>query len=255
MIFSSPPSNWRDLQDKVAKIFKDIGFKTEVEKDVATARGVVNIDVFAEDESQSLKLIYLCECKWWDKAVPKSVIHSFRTVVSDFGANYGLLISREGFQEGAYEAARFTNINLLDWDQFQELFEDKWFNNYMAPQVNEICSPLVAYTEPINSRVLAEAGKLDSEKQIQFRALRSKYQAIAFFALQIGIPIFLPELRGSKQLMKQAVSSGLFAKLGQTGLPDDLLEASAMIDFFNILVAHCQAGIREFDNLFGKPIR
>ena len=48
MILSNP-NNWRELQNHVAKIFRDIGFDTMIEKHITTARGHVVIDVYAVD--------------------------------------------------------------------------------------------------------------------------------------------------------------------------------------------------------------
>ena len=63
MIYSFSPTSWRDLQDKVAQVFRDLGFKTEVEKDTDLGRGGAEIDVYAVDETQNPKTIYVCECK------------------------------------------------------------------------------------------------------------------------------------------------------------------------------------------------
>ena len=70
--------------------------------------------------------LYICECKHWTRRVPQTVVHSFRTVVSELGANRGFLISRNAFQSGAREAAEFTNIDLLTWKEFEELMFDRW---------------------------------------------------------------------------------------------------------------------------------
>jgi len=53
-------------------------------------------------------------------------VHSFRTVVTELGAHRGFLISRAGFQAGAREAARFTNIDLMSWSEFEDLIFDRW---------------------------------------------------------------------------------------------------------------------------------
>ena len=37
-----------------------------------------------------------------------------------------MIVSRNGFQAGAYAAAQQTNIKLIDWFQFQEIFEERW---------------------------------------------------------------------------------------------------------------------------------
>jgi hypothetical protein len=42
---------------------------------------------------QGRRYTTLCECKYWRSAVPQAVIHGFRTVVGDIGANKGYAIA------------------------------------------------------------------------------------------------------------------------------------------------------------------
>ena len=93
---------------------------------VTLVRGQKEIDVSVRDPQTTPVSGYLCECKFWSKPVPQEVIHSFRTVLSDFGAHRGFIISRAGFQAGAKEAVTKTNLDLLTFDELQSLFFDRW---------------------------------------------------------------------------------------------------------------------------------
>ncbi|MGE5474873.1 MAG: restriction endonuclease [Ignavibacteriales bacterium] len=126
MIFNNEPKDWRDLQNKVCQVFLEMGCIAEVEKDIDTVRGKVNIDVYVEDKKFTPEMTYLCECKFWNKPVSQNVVHSFQTVVNNAGANTGYIISKNGFQTGAVESATSTNIVLLNWTQFQELLFNRW---------------------------------------------------------------------------------------------------------------------------------
>ena len=95
---------------------------------MALPRGSVDLDVYAQDTTREPKLIIVCECKHWSTPVPKTVVHAFRTVIDEVGAHVGFIISAKGFQAGAIEAARSTNIELLSWDEFQNRFFDRWFD-------------------------------------------------------------------------------------------------------------------------------
>lgn len=44
-IFSQSPNNWKELQKKVAKVFSDMGFDTDIEKDINTVCGKVNVEI------------------------------------------------------------------------------------------------------------------------------------------------------------------------------------------------------------------
>jgi hypothetical protein len=46
-IYSESPKDWKDLQNKVAKYLCELGYGTEIEKDIQTVREIINIDVYA----------------------------------------------------------------------------------------------------------------------------------------------------------------------------------------------------------------
>src|SRR4051794_18349245 len=122
LLTSKTPGTWQELQSDVAAILNDCGFSVEVEKTVRSVRGFVEIDVYGEEDINGRKHKIACECKHWQANVPQAVIHSFRTVVADIGANVGYLISSGGFQSGSFTAAELTNLELFTWEQFQDAF-------------------------------------------------------------------------------------------------------------------------------------
>jgi hypothetical protein len=125
-IFDRSPESWRDLQTCVAQVFVESGCEARSGAAVRLPRGGVELDAFVRDPSTTPHSTYVCECKNWTRAVLQSAVHSFRTVVSELGANRGFLISRNGFQAGARKAAEFTNIELLSWSEFEQLMFDRW---------------------------------------------------------------------------------------------------------------------------------
>lgn len=125
-IFDRAPGSWRSLQSCVAQVFDECGCEASCGVTVKLPRGQVELDVFVRDRSTAPHSNYICECKYWTRPVSQSAVHSFRTVVAELGANRGLLISRNGFQAGAREAAKFTNIDLLTWSEFEDLMFDRW---------------------------------------------------------------------------------------------------------------------------------
>lgn len=176
MIFYSDPTNWTDLQNKVAQIFDEIGCIVAIEKEITTARGVVNVDVFVEDVTKSPRLIYVCECKYWESQIPKSVIHSFRTVVTDSGAHAGYLISKRGYQSGAYEAATNSNVMLLSWNEFQEFFLDAWYVG-MLKKVHSACAGLRQYIMPPFDGSINKLLDTNKEAQSLYWAMYTKFCA------------------------------------------------------------------------------
>lgn len=114
MITDREPADWRELQTLVARILAECGMQSEVEKSIALARGAAEVDVVALEAVQGRTNTIFCECKLWKSSVPQTVIHAFRTVVSDSGANVGYVITSSGFQRGAFAAADLTNLRLRD---------------------------------------------------------------------------------------------------------------------------------------------
>ncbi len=122
---NTEPNTWIDLQDKVTQYLNEAGYKAVSPRTINTVRGFVEVDVYIEAPDELIKRI-ICECKYWKTPVSKEKVHAFRTVVADSGAALGIMISKEGFQKGAIEAAKLSNVILLTWDQFIALISRKW---------------------------------------------------------------------------------------------------------------------------------
>lgn len=254
MIYSDLPSDWRDLQFRTAKILVESGFEADVEKTIQLARGEVEVDVYAVDPTTTPSSIYLVECKYWNRSVPKSVVHSFRTVVSDAGSHHGLIISKDGFQEGAYETVEHTNVKLLDWRQFETLFEERWFKSYAGPRIYEECNPLFSYSEPINSTVFRAARELNEKEVDRLGELRDTYGSLAFLALTCHISF---GDSWSRKPDSASLSTMLLAALPKDSphLSNIAIDAPlALRDFLDIVTNECARGIALFDDLFGRRV-
>lgn len=127
-IFNTQPASWRELQVFVTQLLFDCEFQVEEEKTIHTVRGKVEVDVFATKRSPFITMV-LCECKYWEKLIPQTIVHAFRSVVADSGASKGFIISKKGFQTGAYQAIQNTNVTLLNWEEFQENLKLEWMRS------------------------------------------------------------------------------------------------------------------------------
>ncbi|MES3017418.1 MAG: restriction endonuclease [Bacteroidota bacterium] len=143
-IFSREPDTWKELQDFVSQIFKECAFETEVSKVVNLVRGKKEIDVYTEDNSSDYKLVILVECKYWNAPINQEVIHAFRTVINDLGANIGYIVSKNGFQSGCYEAVEKTNIKLVSLKELEEIYHLKW-RGEMVKKYSPYSKPLLPY--------------------------------------------------------------------------------------------------------------
>ncbi len=169
------PTSWEGLEQACARILHEAGYlEVTVGKEIELARGLAAVDVYAVDPSTPPARIGI-ECKYWATAVPRSVVHAFRTVVADGGLNLGVIVSRAGFQSGAHEAAGRSNVMLVDWLEFQSLFVERWFANFAIPAGRSAAGPLIDYTEPINSRIQRKADGLPRARFARFLELRRRH--------------------------------------------------------------------------------
>jgi hypothetical protein len=185
MIIEREPQDWHELQNLVAKIFDELGCIAEINKTIETVRGRVAVDVLVQDPSHTPPLLFLCECKYWSSSVPKTVVHAFRTVVSDFGANRGFLISKLGFQSGAIEAAHNSSVELMTWAEFQNIFFDRWVK-VMTERLYEPAEAIFEYMDFLAARM--NAIKWTEDKRLQYENLvfRSCIYMYATRWLQFG---------------------------------------------------------------------
>ncbi|MCD6471711.1 restriction endonuclease [Candidatus Aerophobetes bacterium] len=243
------PETWKNLQNEVGQILRECGFYAKVDKNIETTRGTVDVDVYAEDHSRVPEIKYLIECKHWKTRVPKTIVHAFRTVVSDFGANVGLIVSSVGFQSGAFDTVKKSPVKLVNWREFQDLFINVWSEHYFTPELYKVADPLREYTEPINSRIFRKANLLSKERQTKFKELRAKHLALALYALPLfhDLSLFgmlLPKLP-IKESLQDLDSHGIY-------LPQDILDAATLRELLEALSRNCISTIAEFDEVFGE---
>ncbi len=111
--------NWRQYQDEAASLFRAAGCEAKVEEIVEGVRGPHEIDVCVTFKQHGINCIWLVECKYWNRNVPKEKVMALSAIVSDCGADKGIIISKKGFQSGAVRAATKTNIILTSLEEYR----------------------------------------------------------------------------------------------------------------------------------------
>jgi hypothetical protein len=228
-IFDESPNSWRDLQVKVAQTFAEIGCGVEIGKTKKLARGKAELDVVVHDSTTAPPSLYICECKHWARRVPKSVVHSFRTVVSELGANRGLLISRKKFQSGAIEAAEFTNIDLLDWGEFESIMFDRWLAG-IAGKLKQVFEPVATLFDVNNDELYDQLERVGRDVEDWHRMIE-RYPLVTIWTLFV---------------QKSAAGFGRIASLGievqANGRTERLDTHRKVVDYAPDI---CAAAIRE----------
>lgn len=204
------------------------------------------MDVFAIEEVGGREYRTAVECKYWTARVPQHVVHSFRTVTSDIGVNSGYIVSKAGFQAGAFQAAENTNIKLLTWDEFQSTFAEQWYFSYFVEEVTKRFDGLVSYLEPIPAMVHWEEHLLPEEVE----SLKQLFQQY----LWLGALLLLFNPAIARQFDGRRLILPLGAPKGDTyGLcPDVLKECTGYRQFIDELDEICtplHAEFRSFRDL------
>lgn len=111
---------WEQYQHQAAGLLRELGFTAEVDARLTEANGAVHaIDVAARRTVAGVDLLWIVECKHWNKPVPIEKVLTLRSLVLDLGADRGLLMSESGFQSGAIRTAREKNITLTSLDDLR----------------------------------------------------------------------------------------------------------------------------------------
>ncbi len=255
MIESTPPGSWQDLQHTVARILREAGVATDVEKAIQTARGHVSIDVWACDAAATPPQIYLIECKRWRKRIPQTVVHAFRSVVGDAGANWGAIISATRFQPAAFAAARYSNVRLMTWSEFETLFAERWFDRYLVPTLAEVSGPLTEYTHVMSLHVLQRIGSLTHESLARFRELREKYDSVGTFCLLFQthrIGVLQIGFDGPTRHFDVPLRGAPIGRTSDLRLPDAILDAPSYRALIKEVSAEVSRALAEFEAVVGE---
>lgn len=251
-----PPTDWRELQSAAAQILTEAGVRATVDKVADTVRGPVNIDVIAVDDAGTPTQEYFLECKHWRRRVPKTVVHAFRTVVADSGANWGAIITLQGFQSGAVEAARCSNVRLLTWSDFENLFAHRWFNRHFLKTISTLTEPFFDYTEPVDTRVARKASALAAKRYTELSHLAPLFTVCTVLRAYS----FLSEARLADDFVRGRLSAfpelplrkSLSGLIAETVVTADILAATQFRDLLSATNQAVSRARSEIDTVFGE---
>lgn len=237
---SDPPENWKEMEKSVAQVLSASGMDAEIQKTINLARGAVTVDVYAQPK-KSLYGPIICECKYWNTAVPQEKVFAFSRVVGDSGASLGLLISRFGFQEGAINAARYSNIKLLSWPEFIEYIKPFWLCETTRRCLG-FGQILLRYSDPLDvpTHLIGDQGRAEYKK------LLSKYRGLVQLLSLLNIEV-ISQVEYPAMLRDGDIVCAADAFVSNYA---DVLAARTADQLFTFLVDTCDQAINEFDNVF-----
>ncbi|QAU22735.1 restriction endonuclease [Dyella sp. M7H15-1] len=105
--------DWRAYQEAAAEVFRRLGCNAQVDYRAKGVRAAHDIDVYVTFVRSGILCTWVIECKLWTSRVPKEKVLALKSIIDDLGADRGIMISEAGFQPGAQDVARGTNITLV----------------------------------------------------------------------------------------------------------------------------------------------
>jgi len=243
LITAAMPSEWGELEDLVVAILNEAGLVARRNESISLPRGTVDVDVLAEETHDGIVERIVCECKNWRTNVPQAVVHGFRTVIQECGAHRGYIISRVGFQTGAHEAAQSTNIRLVTFQHFQEIYFEKWFERRLWALERNI-KGFHSYYEMVFGK--PGYSRLESvDERTAYDAVWNRYRfagvlltAYSPFQLMFGRKPDIPELPLDKSRIAELEGQGVV-------FPEDIKAAGAYREFFALLEGYAVEGLRD----------
>ncbi|WP_221889915.1 restriction endonuclease [Microbispora sp. SCL1-1] len=152
---------WKNYEIAVGSLMEELGFDVQINERIEGVRGVHDIDVTARMNIGGITQLWVIECKKWNRPVPKERVLTLLGIVSDVGADRGLMFSDRGFQSGAIRAASNANVTLTSLEDFRQDAAQEIHRlrlRRMNEEINKLLQSFYALgqlTEPDRSRVLA----------------------------------------------------------------------------------------------------
>lgn len=111
--------DWREYQRQAQAFFASLRMDAETDVSIQGARGTHAIDVLVCFQAFGVEHLWIVECKYWRRRIPKEKVLALRAIVDDVGADRGFLLSESGFQSGAVTAARLSSITLSNLEDLR----------------------------------------------------------------------------------------------------------------------------------------
>jgi len=93
----------------------------------------IKVDVSFNYTIASANVLFLVECKCYNRSVPVGDVEEFYTKINDIGAHKGIMVTTVGFQEGAIKTARGYRIALALLTNEHQPGELTYVLNYAGP--------------------------------------------------------------------------------------------------------------------------
>ncbi|RPA23017.1 restriction endonuclease [Shewanella frigidimarina] len=112
--------DWYQFQELIREHFESLGADAETNVRLQGVRTCHDVDVLVKTKFLGEDITWVVEAKLWKTPVSKVHVLALRTIIDDIGADRGFIVSSNGFQLGAIEAANKSNVKLKTFDELKD---------------------------------------------------------------------------------------------------------------------------------------
>ncbi|MFH6971521.1 restriction endonuclease [Flavobacterium petrolei] len=120
----SETPEWYNFQEDICNYFRSLGATAETNVSIQGVRTTHDIDILVKTKFLGHDILWIVEAKKWKSKVNKLQVLGLRTIVEDVGADRGFIISENGFQSGAIDSAKNTNVQLTTYENFKQVTKE-----------------------------------------------------------------------------------------------------------------------------------
>lgn len=137
------PPAWKEYQEAAAAYYRELGLCAETDETIVGVRGRHAVDVVVRGYRAGVNFLWIVECKWWNRRVPKAAVLTLSGIMLDVGADRGIILSRRGFQSGAPAMATESNISLTSLEEVKEDTKAEYIE-YRCDELRRRCESVVS---------------------------------------------------------------------------------------------------------------
>lgn len=223
---------WKEYQEEAAAFFRALGLEAQTDVRVQGVRTRHDIDVLVKSHHVGFDITWLIECKHWNSRVSKLHVLALREIVSDTGADRGILLSESGFQSGAIEAATLTNVHVTTLADVRKTAS----NEIMSMRLRELYDRIEACRErywDIPKEIRIEHGLRPDVGGWGYSGART---------IDLVIDLISRAFRGTYPVESEAV-----AALGTSGFPRQFTTVEELVSSVESMIVDLEARLEALE--------
>jgi hypothetical protein len=223
--------NWKDYQEEAADFFRSIGLDASTDLRVQGVRTHHDVDVVVTSHHAGFDITWFVECKHWSKPVSKLHVLGLREIVADCGVDRGIILCESGFQSGAAEAAKLTNVRVTSLKELSKEASHEIFAMRLREQYDriEVCKEKY-WDIPKDVRIEHGLRPDLGDAQCEYSGKR---------AMEVCADLITQALRGRYPIRKDT-----FAGMVDQAVPEELHSIEAVVTTIEPMLSELESRLK-----------